>query len=216
MRTASAERGGTDMTLLLIRHGETPLNAARVLQPADTPLSPRGLEQAIALAQRLAGAGIAGIVSSDLPRARQTAGAIAAACGRPITVLPLLQERNFGALRGQPYAGLGFDPLRMAEAPEGGESQAQFELRAASAFEALLPLRRRAGGPLAVVTHGLVLREWLQRGPLQLGSLPPVTHLGNTSITMVTAQPPHRVLRLNDTEHLDESVRDNPRGLDGG
>jgi broad specificity phosphatase PhoE len=203
------------MTLLLIRHGETPLNAARVLQPADTPLSPRGLEQACALAQRLAGAGIAGVVSSDLPRARQTAGAIAAACGLPITVLPLLQERNFGALRGRPYESFDFDPLRMLEAPEGGESQAQFELRAAAAFEALLPLRRRAGGPLAVVTHGLLLRAWLQR-PLQLGALAMPTHVANTSITIVTAQPPHRVLRINDTEHLDETSRDNPRGLDGG
>jgi broad specificity phosphatase PhoE len=203
------------MTLLLIRHGETPLNAARVLQPADTPLSPRGLEQAIALAQRLAGAGIAGVVSSDLPRARQTAGAIAAACGLPITVLPLLQERNFGALRGRPYDSFEFDPLRMVDAPEGGESHAQFELRAAAAFEALLPLRRRAGGPLAVVTHGLLLRAWLQR-PLQLGPLPMPTHVANTSITIVTAQPPHRVLRINDTEHLGETVRDNPRALDGG
>ena len=203
------------MTLLLIRHGETPLNAARVLQPADTPLSPRGLEQACALAQRLAGAGIAGVVSSDLPRARQTAGAIAAACGLPITVLPLLQERNFGALRGRSYDSFAFDPLRMLDAPEGGESQAQFELRAAAAFEALLPLRRRAGGPLAVITHGLLLRAWLHR-PLQLGALAMPTHVANTSITMVTAQPPHRVLRINDTEHLDETSRDNPRGLDGG
>ena len=204
------------MTLLLIRHGETPLNATRVLQPADTPLSPRGLEQAIALAQRLAGARIAGVVSSDLPRARQTAGAIAAACGLPITVLALLQERHFGVLRGRPYDSLGFDPLRMAEAPEGGESQADFALRAAAAFEALLPLRRRAGGPLAVITHGLVLREWLLRGPLHLGALAAPAHLGNTSITMAAAHPPHVVLRLNDTEHLDASTRDNPRGLDGG
>jgi broad specificity phosphatase PhoE len=203
------------MTLLLIRHGETPLNAARVLQPADTPLSPRGLEQAIALAQRLASAGIAGVVSSDLPRARQTAGAIAAACGLPITVLPLLQERNFGELRGRPYDSFDFDPLRMLDAPVGGESQAQFERRATAAFEALLPLRRRAGGPLAVVTHGLLLRAWLQR-PLQLGALAMPTHVANTSITMVTAQPPHRVLRINDTEHLDDTARDNPRGLDGG
>ena len=40
------------MTLLIIRHGETPLNVARVLQPADTPLSANGLAQAAALAQQ--------------------------------------------------------------------------------------------------------------------------------------------------------------------
>ena len=40
--------------LWLIRHGETALNVARVLQPADTPLSARGIAQAEALARRLA------------------------------------------------------------------------------------------------------------------------------------------------------------------
>ena len=34
--------------LHLIRHGETSLNVARVLQPADTPLSARGHAQAVA------------------------------------------------------------------------------------------------------------------------------------------------------------------------
>ena len=42
------------MTILLIRHGETALNAARIVQPADTPLSERGIAQARALARRLA------------------------------------------------------------------------------------------------------------------------------------------------------------------
>ena len=75
------------MTLLIIRHGETPLNVSRVLQPADTPLSANGLAQAAALAQRLAGDAAlrpTALVSSDLPRALQTAQAIAAACGLPL------------------------------------------------------------------------------------------------------------------------------------
>ncbi|HEY9095643.1 MAG TPA: histidine phosphatase family protein, partial [Hydrogenophaga sp.] len=38
------------MTIWLVRHGETELNAARILQPADTPLSSHGLRQAHALA----------------------------------------------------------------------------------------------------------------------------------------------------------------------
>ncbi|HEY9065800.1 MAG TPA: histidine phosphatase family protein, partial [Burkholderiaceae bacterium] len=41
------------MSLLLVRHGETALNATRVLQPADTPLSARGIAQAEAIARRL-------------------------------------------------------------------------------------------------------------------------------------------------------------------
>lgn len=190
------------MTLLLIRHGETAHNVGRVLQPADTPLSERGRAQARALGQRLAGAGIAGIVASDLPRAWQTAALVAEACGLAVTALPALHERNFGALRGRPYDTLGFDPLALQEAPPEGESQAVFEARAAAAFEALLPLRRAAGGPLAVVTHGLVLRAWLATGVLQLEGVPLPSQLANASITMVTARPPHRVLRVNDTEHL--------------
>ena len=60
------------MNLLLIRHGETALNVARVLQPADTPLSARGIAQAEALASRLASMNVEAIVSSDLPRALRT------------------------------------------------------------------------------------------------------------------------------------------------
>ena len=58
------------MAILLVRHGETALNAARVMQPADTPLSERGLAQARAVARRLAQRGrVAALLSSDLPRA---------------------------------------------------------------------------------------------------------------------------------------------------
>ena len=84
--------------LLLLRHGETPLNIARVLQPADTPLSPHGRAQAGALARRLGGRPPAGLVSSDLPRAAQTAELIAAACGLRFETTPLLQERHFERL----------------------------------------------------------------------------------------------------------------------
>ena len=61
------------MSIILVRHGETALNAARTLQPADTPLSERGLLQAAAVAKRLADLGISAILSSDLPRTMQTA-----------------------------------------------------------------------------------------------------------------------------------------------
>ena len=114
------------MSLLIIRHGETALNVARVLQPADTPLSARGIEQAEALAHRLSTMNVSAIVSSDLPRALRTAQAIAAATGAPIETSALLQERNFGDWRGQPYDGMAINPLTMLEAPPGGESVAVF------------------------------------------------------------------------------------------
>lgn len=204
------------MTLLLIRHGETPLNVARVLQPADTPLSPRGQAQAAALAQRLARGPLAGILASDLPRALQTAGAISEATGLRVQTSTLLHERNYGDLRGRPYDGLGFDPLAMDEAPPGGESQAVFSARAAQAWLELLALQQRLGGPLAVVTHGLVLREWL----LHQMQLPPgmvlPARLSNASLTLASAVPPHPVERVDCTLHLTGDLRDDRHSLSGG
>src|SRR3981081_4345324 len=66
--------------LLLVRHGESTWNAARRTQgQLDPPLSDRGMAQAHEVANRLAGHAIAGFYSSDLTRARQTAGPIPSA-----------------------------------------------------------------------------------------------------------------------------------------
>lgn len=205
------------MSLLLIRHGETPLNVARVLQPADTPLSAHGRAQAAALAQRLRGSGLAAIVSSDLPRALETAQAIAAACGLPVVTTPLLHERNFGDLRGLPYDSLDHDPLTATSAPPGGESSAEFRQRCTAAWALVLQQRAAAGGTLAVVTHGLVIREWLVGGPLQVdGGLVVPARLGNTSVTEASAQPPHTVRRVNCLLHLDAGVGEDAASLSGG
>ena len=203
--------------LWLIRHGETPLNVARVLQPADTPLSGRGAAQAQALAQRLKGAGLAGILTSDLLRARQTAEAIAAICALPIHESTLLHERNFGDLRGLAYDSLGFDPLTSDAAPPGGESQAAFSARTQAAWAEVMARAAAAGGPLAVVTHGLVIREWLWHGPLTLdAAVAPPERLGNTSVTLASAAPPHRVTTLNCTAHLRGEMSEDAASLSGG
>ena len=208
------------MTLLIIRHGETPLNVARVMQPADTPLSANGQAQAVLLAQRLAAGQPwrpAGIVSSDLPRALQTAQAIAAATGLPITTSALLHERNFGDLRGQPYDTLGFDPLTRAEAPPNGESIPQFAARCAAAWAWVLQQQAALGGPLAVVTHGLVIKHWLQHGPLQVpATLVLPDRLSNTSLTVASAAAPHTASLVDCTAHLGGAVQADAKSLSGG
>ena len=204
------------MTLLLIRHGETALNASRTLQPADTPLSERGLAQARALAVRVAGMSVRGIVASDLPRALRTAHAIALVTGLRIDASALLQERNFGDWRGQPHASFAVDPLAHAGAPPGGESHAAFAQRVAQAFEHILELRNALGGPLVVVTHGLVLRELLATHVALAPGMQVPTHLGNTGVTIIKAQPPHRVTLLDCTLHLDTLAADDTQALSGG
>lgn len=204
------------MALLLIRHGETALNAARVLQPADTPLSARGVEQAEALARRLASMGVAAIIGSDLPRALRTAEAIAAATGAPIETNALLHERNYGDWRGRPYDGLEADPLTMQEAPPGGESAAAFALRVARAFAHLVQRHSAMGGNLAVVTHGLVIRAMLATHARLPEGRPPPAHLSNTGLSIVETQPPHRATLLNCTLHLAPAMRDAAGALSGG
>lgn len=205
------------MTILLLRHGETLLNVSRTIQPAATPLGPRGLAQAQALARRLAAMNIGAIVSSDLPRAWQTAEAIAAACRLPVVREPLLQERNFGDLRGRSRDALDFDPLTMPEAPPGGESVAMFRDRVSRAFARIVALRAGLGsGNLAVVTHGLVIGAMLERHLQHAGATVVPARIGNTSLTMFAAEPPHCVSLLDCTVHLDDGIAEDPLSLSGG
>jgi len=204
------------LTLIIVRHGETALNAARVLQPADTPLSERGLAQADRVARRLAPLDISAILSSDLPRAVTTAEAIARARRVPLHTSDLLQERNFGSLRGLPIDSLGVDPLTMEDAPPDGESEPAFVRRVERAFARVLAFRAEAGGPVVVLTHGLVIRALLRHhlgmGADRLRSL----HIGNTAVTIASADPPHPIALLNCVAHLSESHADDRRHLSGG
>lgn len=205
------------MSIILVRHGETRLNVARTLQPADTPLSPNGVAQATAVALRLAGLRPGGVLSSDLPRARITADAIASTCGLPVAETSLLQERNYGELRGVSYDALGYNPLRMEEAPPGGESACQFHLRVAQAFAEILAQREALDAPLVVVTHGLVIHALLQRHLRLADSQTLPMRFGNTSVTVFSPAAPYAVELLDCTAHLGQAgVHDDAQALSGG
>jgi len=204
------------MAIILVRHGETALNAARVMQPADTALSARGVAQAEAVGLRLREHRISGIVSSDLARAWQTAVAIARHSGSTPEPSALLHERNFGTLRGQAYDTLGFDPLVMDDAPPFGESAQTFAERIDSAFAAMLTRHRADAGDLVVVTHGLLVRVLLARHLNVTAETLDGLHLGNTSVSIFEADPPHAVALLNCTRHLDGDAAGQARGLSGG
>jgi probable phosphoglycerate mutase len=191
------------MTILWLRHGETALNAARVMQPADTPLSALGLAQAEAAARRLATMRPRAILCSDMPRALQTALLLSRHCGLPVSVDKRLAERNFGALRGRPWSTLDLDPTTLQEAPQGGESMAQFHARAAEAWTLAAARRAALDGPLVVVSHGLLIHAVLARhAHWPAGALELPQRLGNASVSIVDAAPPHAVLRVGCTAHL--------------
>jgi broad specificity phosphatase PhoE len=190
--------------IFLIRHGETVGNASRVVQLPDSPLSPRGIAQAERLARRLAHEGVARIVSSDLARAATTAGILHRATGAPLAFEPLLQERNFGDLRGTAYADLAVDIFDADYAPPGGETWPVFHARVDRAWERVCALAGASGGHLAVVTHGLVCRSLAARRlVLPDGEAAPL-RWANTSVTIVEDPAPWRVRLLNCIAHLDD------------
>ncbi len=140
--------------LWLARHGETAWNVARRFQGAtDLALTDEGRAQAVALRTTLAGRGFAGIWSSDLVRAVETARISA---GEP-TVDVRLREMDFGELEGAVWdelpAAVQAELVRFDgfEAP-GGESVDAFRERVVAFCDALPP------GDHLVVTHGGVVR----------------------------------------------------------
>jgi broad specificity phosphatase PhoE len=196
------------MSLVMIRHGETALNRDRVMQPADTPLSDRGKEQVLRLAQRLSTEGITRILASDLPRAAMTAQALSDETGVGVEFESLLQERNFGCLRGQRFIDLetrDIDPFAENYEPEEGETWQEFDQRVTHAWsriQSALP----SDGILAVVTHGLVCAALLRN---HLDAQAHVTDNGrlypfrNASFTRIESSSPWRVELLNCAEHLE-------------
>ncbi len=208
------------MAIFLIRHGETDSNRARVVQVPQTPLSARGRAQARRLGARMAGERLARILASDLARADETARAVSAATRLPIESDPLLQERNFGDIRGTAYADLAESPFGPGYAPPGGETWSAFHERVDAAWSRIRAVSAELDGEehLAVVTHGLVLHSLSVRHlmlPPGVASAPddgPPLSFGNTSVSIVEAAAPWRVSLHGCTAHLEG---EEPEGVSG-
>lgn len=193
--------------IYLIRHGQTDGNASRVVQFPDTPLSEHGLRQAERLAERLAGAGLAAILASDYARASMTAQRLAARTGLALSHDPLLRERNFGDLRGTPYSELearGIQPFAEDYAPPGGETWEVFHARVDRAWARIQDFAGRSGGPVAVVTHGLVCHAIVRR---HLGVEPEGVSFPNTALTRVEG-PPWRAALVGCAAHLEDPAEE--------
>ncbi|TMQ04543.1 MAG: histidine phosphatase family protein [Deltaproteobacteria bacterium] len=186
------------MAILLVRHGETSGNAARVIQRPEVALNERGILQAAQLAGRLFALGFAHVLCSDLLRARMTAAPLARG-SVVIEETPVLQERNFGDLRGTPYAALTEDPFAPGFVPPNGESVEVFHRRVAQAFALILERRRGLSGPLVVVTHGLLCRALLANHTA--AAVPDA--FANAGLTVLDPDPPFAARLVNCTRHLE-------------
>ena len=196
------------MTLLLIRHGETELNAGRIVQFPDTPLGANGIAQAARLGQRLATRNIGLVLTSDYRRARMTAGGVVAYCGAPTLEDASLRERNFGDFRGSVYAEHGMDIMAADFEPPNGESWPVFHARVDRAWQLIQTHLSTVDGDLVVITHGLVLRSLFER---RLDSrshlLEPGMVVNNTAVTTVERVAPWRIIELACVAHLNDGAR---------
>lgn len=202
---------GTPATLLLLRHGETPLSAEkRFSGRGDAALTERGFAQARAAAARLSSYGVTALVSSPLRRAMQTASVVADALGAKVRVDDGLAETDFGEWEGMTFAEVRSTwPEAMqawladpSVAPPGGESFTATFARVSAARERLT--REHAGGRVVVVSHVTPIKALVREA---LGAPAQVLyriHLDPASLTTIDwyADGPAVVTGLNDVAHL--------------
>ena len=154
------------LRLYLIRHGEVEGAASgKLLGRTDTPLSERGIDQAVKLAEVLSTAQVSAVYCSDLQRARVTAEIIAKRRDVKVEESSAWREIDMGKWDGRTMDSLHkeapqlvarlFDDPASFEYP-GGESFACFTGRVMNAVDQLLMEHRN--GEVVLVAHGGVCR----------------------------------------------------------
>lgn len=177
---------------------------------SDPSLSDAGLEQARAVAVRLAGERIARLFVTPLRRTHQTAEPLVQATGLAPTAIAELSEVFMGeweggeyrlrVAQGDPLAKRIFREERWDVIP-GGESPDAFTRRVRHGVEAIV----EATGPdsvAAAIVHGAVIGDICARATC--GRLFGFVHSENGSLTRLVVQPDGRWLlrSFNETDHL--------------
>ena len=208
---------GSALRLLLVRHGETALTADRRYSGrVDVPLTTDGVEQARAVAARVAALApdVSTVVTSPLSRCVDTASAVSSAVGdAPVVIDDDLIECDFGDWEGMTFAEVRSQfPAELdawlastAIPPPGGESFQVVALRARRAVQRLRDTY--ASQQIAVVSHvtpiKLILRDALAASDAFLHRL----YLDAAGLSIVDTWPDGGVAvrSVNDTAHLARS-----------
>lgn len=208
-------------TIFFVRHGESESNAGPVYKGFDARLTEKGREQARLIARRCAALDFEVIISSTMPRALDTARAIASEAKKPIIESELFWERK------RPSAQMGMEK-RSPEAerintvifenflvPGARHSDEEnFEDLKARAGSALAYVVSRPEKRILVATHGIFMRMVLAHavmgsdltGGVALAFLRSFK-TKNTGLTVLEhgdgkAYSPWEVLTWNDHAHL--------------
>jgi broad specificity phosphatase PhoE len=190
--------------LLLIRHAEVEARYQGVFGGRiDMELSPRGHEQAAALAKYLHGKPLGAIYASPMKRVLQTlAPLLVNGAPKPI-ILPDLREVDFGDWTGLAWeevqASFGISPFTWLEQLEcDGIANAECAETLRDRVETCLRqiLAAHAGQPVVIACHGGIIRVLLAillRWPLaRLGAF----EIDYASLTRVLVRPQRAELQL--------------------
>ena len=150
----------------LLRHGERVEARVCAGRMPGIGLTERGRAEIAAVAERLAGEGVAAVYASPLQRTRESAEIVAARLGLPIDFRDDLIELDFGEWTGATFESIRADPRweiwrmqrSLARIP-GGESMRQVQRRA---VEAILEIAEpHLDETVVAVSHGDVIRAVL-------------------------------------------------------
>jgi broad specificity phosphatase PhoE len=201
--------------LLLVRHGQSTWNHERRIQgQLDPPLSDEGRRQAARLGQRLAGRSFAGLYSSDLKRAAETAQLVGKAIGLDAMPMAELREIYLGQWEGLrteelaarfPNAWASWTDEPDWDLVPGGEGSAAFEARVGLALDRLF--ERHPEGDVLAVTHGGVIQIALHHvvGRPGRGIFP--FRIQNASVSVLEKRNGRVVVSgVNDIGHLEVGV----------
>lgn len=205
--------------LLLVRHGETAWNRDDRIQGwAQVSLTDRGRHQATATAAYLADRepDVDAVISSDLPRAAETASILHS---RAYPETPLREEagwreRDFGVFQGYDsaeffteypeYAVIENGRAAAENTPEKGESYLEFRDRIRSEWSALTD--RIDGDTVVLVVHGGVIRVIVAMiEGLDFGTAIREVSPGNGSVTVIgydCGRDEAEILARDERDHL--------------
>lgn len=202
--------------IYLIRHAEAEGNLYRRIQGHwDGRVTPRGMLQIDALAERFRDVPLDALYSSDLQRTQMTAGAITRYHALELHTTPRLREICMGAWEGRPWGDVDYeqpeqmhffnnDPDRWSV--PGSEPFASVQRRME---EVLLELAQRHDGQtIAVVSHGMAIRAYIC-AVLGVPSteIPKIPHGDNTAVTLVNIENGKAALEYyNDNSHLSQEL----------
>jgi broad specificity phosphatase PhoE len=184
------------MRIYFLRHGETDWNVSRRIQGrTDIALNANGVSQAKKWRPFFERIPLAGVYSSSLSRAMETA---LLATLRPPCVVDALNERNYGEWEGRVWNDIAnherdFDRRwRDGESsPPGGESRLEMHARVNRAMDSIVASHDE-GSELLIVAHGGSGKAVLgYANRMSIEELFGIPAIGNATMTLLTREGKH-------------------------